>query len=332
MPSAIRQSAKGFTVGTMGLGLRRGAQGTVEKEVHDGDTVIVRAVDNFGVRFLGIDAPEESFPLPGTKLPFVKISDARWEQALVDPFTPAWDTPLEPALQQDIEARLQGGGAAANHAELADKALVTLTDEVSADQHALAKTDEDFRFFLAFAYDVVDRYGRLLCYLHPDLPKDAPKQPSYNERLLAAARVIPYFIWPNVDPFVHFAFAKTGSIQDAVPKPDEVQKLVEKSPKLEGARDAVKSARQSGKGLFNHANPLRIFPFELRFISRRKPPDRWVIDLTSDAGVLLLPQSYHKVPHLEDRLYVPPEFVALFVQVGWTTEGGAPVPGSTLPA
>jgi hypothetical protein len=331
MANAIRQSAKGFTVGTMGLGLRRGAQGNVQREVHDGDTVIVRALDNFGVRFLGIDAPEESFPLPGTKLPFVKISDPRWEEALADPFTPAWEAPLVPALQQDIEARLHDGGAAANHAELGDKALAALTDEVAADQQALGKTDEDFRFFLAFAYDIVDRYGRLLCYLHPDLPKDAPKQPSYNERLLEAARVIPYFIWPNVDPFVHFAFAQTGSIQDSVPKPDEVDKLVQRSPKLRRAREWVAAARQAGKGVYSHADKLRLLPFELRFISRRKPPDRWVIDLASDDGVLLLPQSYYKVPHLENRLFVPPEFVSLFTLVGWTTEGGAPVPGGALP-
>jgi hypothetical protein len=331
VPNAIRQSAKGFTVGTMGLGLRRGAQGDVDHDVHDGDTVITRALDNFGVRFLGIDAPEESFPLPGTKLPFVKISDARWEQALADPFGAGWATPLDAALRQDIEGRLQGGGAAANHAALADKALETLTKEVSDDQQALGKSDADFRFFLAFAYEAVDHYGRLLCYLHPDLPAGAPKQDSYNERLLAEARVIPYFIWPNVDPFVHFTFAQTGSIQDAIPKPDEVDKLVQKSSKLRRARDWVKSARQSGKGVFSHTDPLKLLPFELRFISRKKAPDRWVLDLSSDSGVLLKPESYYKVPHLEDRLFVPPEFVALFTLVGWTTEGGAPAPASALP-
>ncbi|MFY9580178.1 MAG: hypothetical protein WAQ33_12745 [Gaiellaceae bacterium] len=330
MPNAIRQSAKGFTVGTMGLGLRSGAQGDVKHEVHDGDTVITRALDNFGVRFLGIDAAEESFPLPGKKLPFTKISDPKWEQALADPFTPAWDTPLEPALQQDIAGRLHGGGAASNHAKLADKALEALTQEVSADQQALGKSDADFRFFLAFAYDIVDRYGRLLCYLHPDLPKDAPKQMSYNERLLEAAQVIPYFIWPNVDPFVHFAFGQTGSIQDAIPKPDEVDKLVQKSPKLNRAREWVAAARQAGKGVYSHTDKLRLLPFELRFLSRKRPPDRWVLDLSSDAGVLLAPQSYYKVPHLEDRLFVPPEFVALFERVGWTPEAGAAVPGSAL--
>jgi hypothetical protein len=32
----------------------------------------------------------------------------------------------------------------------------------------LGKTKKDFRFFLAFAGKVMDRYGRLLAYLHPD--------------------------------------------------------------------------------------------------------------------------------------------------------------------
>jgi hypothetical protein len=312
----------------MGLGLRRGAQGDVEHDVHDGDTVIMRAVDNFGARFLGIDAPERSFPLPGTKLPFVEISDPRWEAALADPFAQPFDPPLEQALEDDLRARL-GPGVAANHAQLGADALASLTTEVRGDQQSLGKADADFRFFLAFAYEIVDRYGRLLCYLHPDLPKDAPKQLSYNERLLEAARVVPYFIWPNVDPFVRFAFESTATIADAVPPPGKAPELVAKSPKLRRARDWVKTARQAGKGVFSHNDPLRLLPFELRFISRRKPPDRWVIDLSSDSDELIPPQHYIDVPHLEDRLFVGPEFVALFVRAGWKT-AGASVPVDTL--
>ncbi len=72
------------------------------------------------------------------------------------------------------------------------------------DIEALDQTEEEFRFFLAFAYEVMDRYGRFLCYVNRE-QRDAhhpePRPRSYNERLLAAGAVIPYFIWPNVDPF-----------------------------------------------------------------------------------------------------------------------------------
>jgi len=63
MSKAIDQ-VKDLTVGYMALGLHGSSVGTVKQQVHDGDTINVRAVGNFGVRLLGIDAPEISFTLP----------------------------------------------------------------------------------------------------------------------------------------------------------------------------------------------------------------------------------------------------------------------------
>jgi hypothetical protein len=57
--------------------------------------------------------------------------------------------------------------------------------------------------------------------------------------------------------------------------------------------------------------------FELRFLSRRQPPDRWVIDLGRDDDALLPPQAYFTIPNPEDRLYIPGEYVPLFVEAGW---------------
>jgi hypothetical protein len=57
-------------------------------------------------------------------------------------------------------------------------------------------------------------------------------------------------------------------------------------------------------------DPLRLQPFEL--LAGRRAPDRWVIDLTSNSGVLLKPTDYHTIDHLEDRLYVPVEYMPLF--------------------
>jgi hypothetical protein len=60
-----------------------------------------------------------------------------------------------------------------------------------------------------------------------------------------------------------------------------------------------------------------LLPFELRFLSRQEPPDRWVVDLTSDGDELVPPQRYWTISNAEDRLFVPEEYVPLFVEKGW---------------
>ena len=44
---------------------------------------------------------------------------------------------------------------------------------------------------------------------------------------------------------------------------------------------------------------------------------RWVIDLSAGDDLLRDPQSYYLIPNEEDRLFVPEEYVALFVGKGW---------------
>jgi endonuclease YncB( thermonuclease family) len=85
MAKAI-QERDGLTVGFAKLlQVGQGPQarrGSVKQTVHDGDTVTVEADGNLGVRFLGVDAPETSIPLPGSnpdRPVFTKLSDPRWE-------------------------------------------------------------------------------------------------------------------------------------------------------------------------------------------------------------------------------------------------------------
>jgi hypothetical protein len=68
----------------------------------------------------------------------------------------------------------------------------------------------------------MDRYGRLLGYIQPDQPNTSAGRRfgSYNERLLAAGGVSPYFIWPNINPF-----RRASSITDAVPAPGGLAQL-----------------------------------------------------------------------------------------------------------
>jgi hypothetical protein len=86
---------------------------------------------------------------------------------------------------------------------------------------------------------------------------------------------------------------------------------------LSEARDLVRAAREAELGVFEKEDPLMLLPFELRFLSRQEPPDRWVVDLTSDGDELVPPQRYWIISKTEDRLFVPEEYVPLFVEKGW---------------
>jgi hypothetical protein len=90
---------------------------------------------------------------------------------------------------------------------------------------------------------------------------------------------------------------------------------------LKRARDFVKSARATNKGVFNATDPLRFEAFEIRYLGRAEVPSRAVIDLSKNDDVILRPQSYFKIPLPEDRLYIPPEFIPLFAAKGWRLEG-----------
>jgi endonuclease YncB( thermonuclease family) len=320
MAKAIEQLAtSGWTVGHAALGMHGAGPGSVKQQTHDGDTVIVQAVGNLGVRFLGVDAPEISFTLPNSRA-FIRLADERWEEFLRDPFAPTWP-PFEPslssALVQHLSARV-GPGAAMNHHLHASAAEDALEATILNDLAALGQTAAEFRFFLVFAHEVMDGYGRLLCYLNRDQP-DAnvpePRPRSYNERLLQMGMVSPYFIWPNINPFL--AQKQRGSLLDAVPPPGTAHVLASSDQALRDARQSVQHARQQGLGIYQAQNPLRLQPFEVRFLARRRPPERWVIDLSRDDDVLIRPQDYHRIPHVEDRLFIPPEYVPLFVEAGW---------------
>ena len=321
MAKAIFTLKSGLKVGRVALGAHGDVPGSVRQQTHDGDTVIVDPDGNLGVRFLGVDAPEVSFTLPGSTT-FISIADPRWATFLDDPFAATFspfDPPLEAALQASLAVRL-GNEAAANHARLAESAQRALEAMIESDIAVLGKPAAEFRFFCSVATEVMDGYGRLLCYLNRDQPdKDtpAPRPDSYNERLLAMGEVTPYFIWPNLDPY-----QRPKRLVDAVPQPGGISPAgmtaADQQP-LDDARRSVREARQNGLGVFSPADPLRIYPFELRFLSRRKPPDRWVIDLGAGDDLLHEPQTYHEIPNPEDRLYVAEEYVTLFESKGWQT-------------
>src|SRR6266508_3536552 len=249
------KSGLNLTVGHFGLGLFGQGAGSPKREIHDGDTAILHGPGNTSVRLLGVDAPESSYRLPGAKpTSFTPISNPKWETFLSDP-------PADKAVGTKIKAfpggllahlsARWGPGTATNHIKHADAATKEFEAQVIADQTRLGQTDAAFRYLLAFAYEILDRYGRLL----------------------RAGLVTPYSIWPNIDPFL-----TKPDIMNAVIDPLTAKTEAERAGKLEDARQAVRAARQKKIGLYEAADPLRLLPFELRFLAEGRPPARWVID------------------------------------------------------
>lgn len=297
-------------VGHFGLGEHGGGIGSVKQQVHDGDTIVVRALGNLSIRFLGVDTPEVSIGLPPGGV-FASIGSPGWAAFLDDPFNDRFGiVDLAPALKAHLAARV-GAGCAANHHRHALAAQAALEREVQADLDAAGGDRAAFRFFLAFAGEVMDGYGRLLGYINVE-KKEAPRPPDYNSRLLTAGLALPYFIWPNVNPF-----RKQGSLIEAVPAPGTTSLVASRESALRAARLAVRAARAEQRGVFEAADPLRLAPFELRFLAGRRAPSRWVVNLSSDSDRLLPPQRYIEIPNDEDRLYVPAEYVPLWVERGW---------------
>jgi hypothetical protein len=315
MSKAIEQ-VSGMTLGHVKLGYRGGVTGSVRHQVHDGDTFLVQAVGNFGVRMLAVDAPEMSFLLPG-KSAYVSLSDSKWETFLSDPFAknmPAFKSPLTPGLLTYLQARV-GPGTAANHYRHAVDAEDALEREVLKDLKTLGQSEDTFQFILVCAFEVTDRYGRFLGYINrnqPDAKVPEPRPPTYNLRLLQEARVSPYFIWPNIDPF-----RKQGSLINAVIAPGKANTTAKKAAAIKQVRQSMADARKLKMGIFDEKDPLKLEPFELRFLAQRYPPGRWVIDLSRNDDTLISPQNYYTIPNSEDRLYIPEEYVPLFVEKGW---------------
>jgi hypothetical protein len=301
------------------MGIRRrddGATQPLNDAIPDGDTVGTQLDGTGSVRFLGVDAPEKSFEQPLGGAP--PLDSALWEQFLTNPFAPGLPaSSLEPQLVQHLQSRV-GTGAAANHHRHAVAAGEALQALIQSDMAVMGQSPDQFGFFLAFSYEVFDRFGRFLAFVNrnqPDANVPAARPRSYNERMLQLGRELPYFIWPNINPF-----REVDTVAEAVLTPGTANQIAETGD-LKRARDFVKNARAAGLGLFDPADPLRFEAFEIRYLGRGEAPNRAVIDLSKNEDVMLRPQSYFTIPNPEDRLFVPSEFVPLFAARGWRLEG-----------
>lgn len=298
---------------------KKGKPVTVKGSVVDGDTIKIDSGEPVSTRMLGIDAPETKSPLPGTELPFVATDNKDWKRILRDGFRAPELKAFKAELSDGLIKHFQKAFAAdcaANHRAHANAAHRRLEELVEADIAQLHSTPELFQVYLAFSNEIKDRYGRLLCFIHPyqrNKPAGGARVPSYNERLLKEGFVLPYFIWPNVEPFR----SKGGKLQ-AIPAPGKLRPILAPSGDLTKARTLVKKARKAGLGVYAKGNPLRLQAFELRMLTRLTPPERFVLDLSDPhAKRLIVPQEYYRVPFAEDRLFINVEDLPRWIAKGW---------------
>ena len=319
MPNAIRTDSENNRTSGIALpGLYSGKPGSVLQQVHDGDTINVEPDGNIAVRLLGIDTPEVSFAFPGPTLRFLSLKNEQWNEFLKSPFDANWGDyrrPISPELRSFVESKLNGEPGA-EHYEHAKRATDGFRDLVTQDMKIMGQDLSTFGYYLRFGFEVMDGYGRFLCAINRNQPQrtvPTPRPPSYNMRLLERGLAFPYFIWPNINPN-----NRPDSVADAVIPPGKAREAAETDSELVMARTSVKSARARHLGLFDMTSPLLLEPFELRFLSRRSLPSRYLIDLSSDSNKLIPPERYFTVPHAEDRLWIPSIYVPLFEKHGWT--------------
>lgn len=317
---SVNHRTTGFAVPPLGnTGLEAPAEA-----VHDGDTVNVQLNGNLGVRLLGIDTPEISFQLPARS--FVPLDSPLWEEFLAAPLSDKWGE-FPGAMPEHLRARLQtatGPGAAEAHFFHADQARIEFQRLIERDMEVMQQGLSDFSYYMNFGFEVMDRYGRLLCMLNRNQPErlvPTPRPPTYNLRLLERGRAFPYFIWPNINPW-----DRPENPEDAVIPPGGAKQMAAADRELQSVRQAVSNARQKHLGIFDMTRPLLLEPFELRNLARRSFPSRYLIDLNSESDELIHPLNYPQVALPEDRLWIPQIYVPLFSEAGWKKQK-SPVQG-----
>ena len=238
---------------------------TVRQAVHDRDTVNVAPEGDFAIRFLGVETAERSFDFPWRADEAFSARNPRFVCSAMQIGISFWPTcsgatggdhrALNSVIQADLANRA-GAGAAANHDFWARAGERFLEDEIERDRTNRGLVNADFRFFLAFAFEVMDGYGRLLCFLNVNEPDRARRPEDYNLRALRAGLALPYFIWPNIDPFL-----RTGSVTGAAGAPRPLRQAIADSRSLRIARETVRAVRTAGVGLYGGENPLQMMPF-----------------------------------------------------------------------
>lgn len=202
----------------------------------------------FNIRFLGADSAEVSIDYPQGLKPEGLPRRYKWPRVeehseyLKDPFdyhgSDKFIKSLGDGLFNYLKKKMTSK-TAHNHQLHADKAAEELRKQIKDDMEKYQpnhnsnnndnNNDNDkFKFFLAFAHELMDRYGRFLGYIDRKKTKEERKKDNltYNEIMLQKGLASPYFIWPNINPFI-----KIESLTKAIYPPEKFKEKIDSDNK-----------------------------------------------------------------------------------------------------
>lgn len=155
---------------------------TARESIHDGDTLYGVTSGIVSIRFTGIDTPEV-----GYNLPTIKEDDLDEHQAklyfeyrpiedfidyLTDPFDKKYfdSNNFLQALGEDVVhnhlRKVLNEQTALNHKFHADRAREKLIQLIEDDIGYSISSGKEFKFYIAFNHEILDRFGRFLGWIH----------------------------------------------------------------------------------------------------------------------------------------------------------------------
>ncbi|HEX6292192.1 MAG TPA: thermonuclease family protein [Herpetosiphonaceae bacterium] len=240
----------------------------------DGDTPTIQ----LPVRMLGIDAPELHFGGADEEHP------GKYDEPFAN-FLATHGANLDDGLKQHLAPRLMSQASTRHiHAGKAAHShyLKIVRERLDRGMSQNGKPRPPRKLFVMVAEQIFDHNGRLLAYVNANYTKAERAQippaqrPTFNLQMMQDGHATSLLIYPNI------------------PKRADL-KLVQ---------DAVRSARENGKGIWAQGD-LVLQAFEFRWIidtitGTRQGPDRFCGDVTT--GKLFPPQQYYRVEP-ENRLF-----------------------------
>jgi len=183
---------------------------------------------------------------------FIQLNNEKWVRYLEDPFVnnSKYMQKFSEGLLGHLEERL-GRDTAMNHYRHAEKAHRALEGIVESDRKALGLSLAEFRLIVVFAFEVMDRYGRMLGLIDTYIEDEEirKERPFYNLRLMKLGLVNPYLIWPNLDPF-----RKKTSLSGALFRPDQRDQYLKSE--VGDLMKWTREAREKKFGVYDKDDPL----------------------------------------------------------------------------
>ena len=261
-----------------------------------------------GVRLAGLDVP---FERPrGPVASAVAFDERFWDTGALMARLTAMPG-LSSGLRDHLLAQFKTSDTAAWRRRLGLFAS-HLENELEFDRRALT-ADGPLEVFITPADSFATAPLAFVNRFQPDPLEPAPRPASYNQRLLRCGAVLPYLVWPHLEPF--WSKARDDGLAAAVIPAGRARLMADRNRTLRTVLADVHAARLKARGVYGEM--LGLAPFEVQFLLEGRVPNAAVIDLDGLQTTLLEPQGYWRIAQPENRLFIPARHRQLFIAAGW---------------